>query len=264
VLEYTGKLEPMESGYVEIMINTSRVEGKKVVYLPVTFSNTLATGERYQSTAMLEVRADIRAEIQMTTGRFDFGTVAAGEKSTKSLNLTYYGRMPGWKITQVGYKKEVLDVSVKAPDRPGGSYLITATLNSNAPAGLLAEEIVLETNYPATPTLTIAAIGKVETPFSLVPGDTLRFDKPIIVGMQAEKNVIIRSADKTFSIAKVEGQEQGLSVQLLPVQPSKTQVVPVVFAPKQAGAIKQELVVTLDTGDKIKLTVLATAVASKE
>lgn len=261
VLAYSGKLEPLETGYIEIKIDTSRVEGKKVVFIPVTFENRVPGGQYYSSTATLEVRTESRADIQMLPGAVDFGVVAAGQAVTKTLNLSYYGRMPGWQITQKGFKKEVLDVDIKANIVRGvTTYAITATLKDTAPSGVLAEEIILQTNDPAAPTLTIAVNGKVEAPFSLVPGDVVRFDKPIPVGMQAEKNIIVRSADKAFSIKKVDGQEKGVAVQLIPVPASKTQVIPVTFAPKQAGMVKQELLVTLDTGDTIKLTVLAVGI----
>jgi hypothetical protein len=220
-------------------------------------------GQRYNSDARLELRADVRTELQVTPGFIDFGTVASGAKTSKTATLKYHGKMADWKITQADTTNKNIDVKLTPPTQPGGAFTIEASLTASL-SGDIRDEIRVQTNDPAVPALTIAVVGKVEAPYSLFPGDVLRFEKPVVVGTRAEMNVIVRTVGKPFTVKKVDGLAHGLSVQLLPVLPTKTQTLPISFTPTQPGAIKQVLTFTLDSGERIQLTVIATAVAGKE
>jgi hypothetical protein len=262
VTEYTGKLEPMETGYIKIQIDTAKVDGKKTVKLPVTFSNTTATGEHYESTADLEIRADIRSEVRMEPGQIEFNTVAFGEALTKTTNLTYTGRMRGWTIKSVPNK--LLDIEVVNVNVRGAiSYNIAATIKKDAPSGQISEEIILKTNDPATPEIRIPVTGKIEAPYSLNPGNTVRLKTPVDV--ETRQHVIMSSSNgKMFKIAKVEGAENGFTLPLVPVAANKTQTFTVYYTPKKVEMVTQELTLTLDNGDKVKLTVHGTGVEAKK
>ena len=154
VITYTGEMDTKQTGHIDIKIDTSRVEGVKQVSLPVVFvGKHPKTGERFQSIAKLEIRAVSRPDIFMSPGAFAFGVNPAGTKNTQSMTVSYNGRMKGWTITEVGYKKELFDVTVKPLDAKGGavSYLVSATLRDDVPAGLVDDQIVLKTNDPAAP-----------------------------------------------------------------------------------------------------------------
>jgi hypothetical protein len=258
VLAYTGKMDSKETGYIDVKIDTSRVEGNKQVSLPVVFvGNHPKTGERFQSIARLEVRAVSRPDIYMSPGAFAFGVNPAGTKNTQSLTVTYSGRMKGWTITEVGYKKEQFEVTVKPLDvKSGGvSYLVSATMREDVPAGVIDDQIILKTNDPAAPALTVNVSGTVQAALSLVPGDLMKIGN-VEVGMKVEKNIIVR-ADKPFKIASVDGQTDGITVSLLPVPAAKSQVVTVLFQPEKPGPVRKILSIKTDSGDTVQLTVEA-------
>ena len=68
VIEYTDKLNPQETGHIDIKVDTSLVEGYKAVKLPVEFRGRdprratsildPKTGKPFYSTADLEIRLD--------------------------------------------------------------------------------------------------------------------------------------------------------------------------------------------------------------
>ena len=67
------------------------------------------------------------------------------------------------------------------------------------------------------------------------------------MGQKQEKNIIVR-ADKPFKITGVEGQEDGITVSLLPVPAAKSQVVTVLFSPEKPGNVKKVLNIKTDSG----------------
>jgi hypothetical protein len=260
VIEYTGKMEPRETGHIDIRIDTSRVEGYKKIDLPVRFDlRDPKTGDNLHSTALLEIRAVSRPDIEIRPGVVQFGTVPAGKKATQAVDIVYSGRQPKWDITEVGYKKDLFDVTIaNLPVRGVTGFRVTATLKATAPAGAIDEQIVLKTNDPAAPALTLMVTGEVQAALSLRGLDNngmLRLGK-VEVGKKLEKNVPVWS-DKPFKVTRVEGQGDGMSVLIQPGDAKKAQVIIITFAPEKAGLVKKVLTVKSDTGDSATMTVEA-------
>ncbi|WP_157369472.1 DUF1573 domain-containing protein [Zavarzinella formosa] len=256
VLAYTDKMESKETGQIDIKIDTSRVEGVKVVRLPVVIVGTHPkSGERFQSIAQLEIRAVSRPDIFMNPGAFAFGVNPAGAKNTQSVTVTYNGRMKGWTITEVGYKKELFDVTVKPLDNKSGtmSYLVSATMKEGMPVGSFDDQIVLKTNDPAAPALMVNVTGTVQASLTLVPDNVMKIGN-IEIGKKLEKRYLLK-ADKLFRIASVDGDGDGVTVSLPPVTAAKTQAVIVLFQPEKPGAVKKTLTIKTDAGESIQLTV---------
>ena len=163
VIEYTGKMEPRETGHIDIRIDTRRVEGPKTINLPVRFEcRDPKTRELLWSDAKLEIRAVSRADITITPGAVEFGAVPAGQKASQTVSVVYSGTHREWKITDVEYRKDLMEVKVTPPARRQPGYEITATLNANAKAGRIDDQIILKTNDPVAPTLTLTVSGEIQ------------------------------------------------------------------------------------------------------
>jgi hypothetical protein len=259
VLKYTASMGPRETGVIEIKVDTSRIDGYKTIQMPVRFEGRDAkTKELFWSYAKLEIRFVSRQDIAINPGNIQFGVVAKGQKASQFVNVFYSGRQQGWKITDVEYKKELMDVQFKEVAARGGvAYLITATLKANAPAGAIDEQIVLKTNDKDanSAVLNLAATAVVQPPLSLHPGDLMKIG-PVEVGKKVERAVLVRS-DKDFKVTKVEGQGDGISVPLLPLAADKSRSLSVTFAPTKTGPVKKILTITTDTGESVSLTVEA-------
>jgi hypothetical protein len=249
---------PNELGHIDVQIDTSRVEGYKAVRIPVTFTGRdPKTDEPFFSTAQLEVRTVSRPDVAIAPGAFEFGQVPAGQAATAALTVTYSGRQPNWQITEKGYRKELFDLAVNKVAAPRGStaYQVTATLKPDAPAGPIDEQIVLKTNDPAAPALTLTVTGTVQARLSVAPSDLVKF-LGVEVNQRSERRVTLQ-ADKPFKIKTVEGQGDGVKVVLQPMLPNKAQVLTIEFAPEKAGVVKKVLTVKTDTGESVRLTVEA-------
>jgi hypothetical protein len=260
IIEYTGKMGPMETGHILVEINTAAFDGYKSVKLPVTFVGRDAkTNEPFFSTAQLEIRAISRADVAINPGGLAFGQVPAGQKAEASVTVTYSGRQPNWGITEVGYRKEVFEtVAVARVTAPRGSsaFEVTAKLKDTAPTGALDEQVVLKTNDPAAPALTLTVTGAIQAPLSVFPSDVVRIG--VEVNQKGSRSVTLQ-ADKPFKVTKVDGQGDGVSVTLLPMQAKKAQPLTIDFNTDKVGVVKKVLTVKTDTGESVKLTVEAVA-----
>lgn len=266
VARYTAQLNPRERGYIDIVINTASVEGEKEVRLPVQFwGRDPKTGDSiidpktkrpFNSEAKLVIRFVSRPEIAVNPGAFQFGQVPAGQKASQTVLITYTGPQPDWKITEVGIRKELFDaevtpVTVRAAK---AAYQVTLTLKPGVPAGNLDEHIELKTNEPgAQAVLNLAVSGHIQAALSVVGSDQVKF-LGVEVGQRQERNVTVQ-AEKPFVVKAVEGQGDGVTVTLLPVQAKKVQVVTVTFAPEKPGPVKKVLTLKTDTGKAVRLTV---------
>jgi Protein of unknown function (DUF1573) len=258
VLKYTAQLNPRETGFVEIEMNTKAFDGDKQVIIPVTFiGKDPKTNEPFFSTAQLEVRARSQKDVAIDPGSFEFGQIPAGQKATSSLTVTYTGRQPGWKITEVGYRKEVLDVTVDPLEvQRGVAYKVTVTLRPGIPAGPFNEQLVLKTNEPGVKAaLSLNVAGTIQPTLSIAGSDLLRFNG-VEVGKKEERRVTIQ-AEREFKIKEVDGQGDGVTVTLLPMGATKAQILTVTFAPEKVGPVKKVLTIKTDTGKSVPLTVEA-------
>ena len=183
----------------------------------------------------------------------------AGQQAESTVTVTYSGRQPNWQITEVGYRKELFEtVAVARVAAPRGStaYQVTAKVKATAPAGPLDEQVVLKTNDPAAPALTLMVTGAVQAPLSVYPSDVVKFVAAVEVGQKGSRSVTLQ-AEKPFKVTKVEGQGDGISVTLLPVDAKKAQPLTIDFAPEKVGVVKKTLTVKTDTGESVRLTVEA-------
>lgn len=264
VVEYTGTMGPRETGHILVRIDTSKVTGPKQVPIQVRFDSTNPrTGERFFSYAKLEVRAVSQPDISIEPGAVEFGTVPAGRRATQAVNIVYSGRQPNWAITAGEYKKELLDVDVRRIDvrGPRSGYQVTTTLKDTAPAGGLNETIVLKTNDPTSPALTLTVTGSVQAPLTVFGLDKDGFLKlgKVEIG-KTEKRIVTVQADKKFKVAKVEGQGDGVTAFVAPVDAKKSQSMTITFAPEKTGLVKKVLTIKTDTGDSVNMTVEALGV----
>jgi hypothetical protein len=154
-----------------------------------------------------------------------------------------------------------VDVSVQATSKQRGRvvYAVTAALKPNAPAGPIQAHIQLYTNDQANPNVLINVVGAIQAPFSVYPAGPVRFDSAR-VGEGTSKRINI-AGPKPFNIEKVEGEGDGVSVELLQGGPNKVQVVKIAFQPTQAGQFSREVRLYTDATNFVRVPVEGTAVA---
>lgn len=245
-------LESNEVGSIDLTMDASKFDGEKVVTIYVTL------GPKFVSTAVLQVKATSRGDVLLTPGQVDFGVVAQGQEAVQQLDVTYTG-LHDWRLTGVVDTGVPYDVRVQELQRQRGQiiYRLFISLKKDAPAGALADELVLQTNDPASPQLSIRTSGRIQAPLAVSPS-VVQFDA-VSIGSTARYNVLIRGT-QAFRITKVEGLGEGLKVNLPPAS-QLVQIVTIEFQPTEAGSLRRELRFVTDLEGEVAPTVIVEAEA---
>lgn len=265
ILRYTQKLEPRETGFIDVEMDARQFKGAKAVSISTTFGGQ-KDGKRFQSTAILQIRAFSRTDVSVTPGQISFGTVAQGQQTTpQSVDIQYAGQQINWQITGIDdANAQNVKTAMQRIQQGRGmiTYRLTVTLRPDAASGALQDQIVLKTNDPTSPLLTIPVSGMVHAPLSVVPSNEVRLD-PVPVGQEARRLITVR-AIKPFRIVKVEGEGDGLTVSYPTSFTGPVQPVTITFRPTQAGELKRKLTIHTDQKDKTTVTVEGTAETEKK
>ena len=252
-------LQPNESAEFTVSMNTGKTPGTG----PVTQTLNVTIGPTYVSEAIIRLTATSRADVQLSPGAVNFGTVSIGAKPTQVVTVEYTGKQKDWKITGVVPTAGPFDVTVKEAPRGllsapmallGGTtkYTVTVALKADAPPGPLAEVVNLKTNDPAASVVAVNVTGYVEAPLTLST-DAVRFDR-VKVGEVVTQKLMVRAAAGPFKIQPVADDGDGVTVETFPA-PAPVQIVTVKFAPTKAGAVRRELKLKTDLGGGATTTI---------
>jgi len=226
-------LEPYEDAEFTVTMNAAAFKGNTTKKLFVT------VGPNFYSTAELHFKANSREDVMLSPGQVDFGTVAQGDKSTKALTLRYTGTQKDWKITDAPVvSSKQLDVEVKEAARGFVStdYSINVTLKDSADAKPMFETIMLKTNDPATPTITIGVTGVVLPPVTIYPA-VVEFAN-VKPGEVALAKVMVRAKAECLISSGTEN-DSGLSIETFDAK-HQLHVVTVRYEPTKTESLRKE------------------------
>src|SRR5262249_49476479 len=114
---------------------------------------------------------------------------------------------------------------------------IVVTLKPNAPAGLIKQELTVNTNDPNSPKVPLLIEATVQGALAVSPHN---LNCGVVkVGSTIVKRVVIKAAEP-FSILSLEGIGEGVDVDL-PAGAAKTQILTVKYQPEQAGDLVKQL-----------------------
>jgi hypothetical protein len=259
----TTKLAPKEEAYIDVNMDATKFSGHKSLTLFVS------VGPKYISTAAIQITAHARTDVTFNPGTISFGVVEAGASPDRVMNVEYTGAQNNWAITEV-IKNKSAPFKVSAQEiyrqqkgllRSGKvGYQIQVTLDANAAPGSLPQELLLKTNDPASPHLTVVVEGNVQAPLTLTP-DHVKFQGPVRVGEKATQKAVVRG-NQPFRIMSVEGIGNGVTAEW-PSQAAAFHIINIHCQPTQPGALNRTLTIRTDSGKGdvgITLPVTATAV----
>lgn len=231
-------LQPKESAEFAVTMDAGKFRGPYARRMHVKF------GPNFESTAVLEFRATSREDVTLSPGLVDFGLIAQGTKvPPRAVALKYEGKQADWKITGVARTPDGVDVEVKEGSRGGAvtaGYTVTVTLKPNAPAGTLTEPVVLKTNDPATPLLTVNVAAVVQPSVAVIP-DRVTF-RNVAVGTARQYKVIVRGSGFTpFTVNADAGATEELRVEGILPGPLTLHYLTIKYEPKAAGKFRHEV-----------------------
>src|SRR5262245_2368749 len=231
-------LQPNESAEFGITMDAGKFKGANAQTFRITF------GPQYSSTAVIRVQAVSRTDVLLAPGQVNFGVVAQGTKPVQMVSLKYQGRQRDFKVTGVADGTGPFDVKVEEPGRfaIGSEFRISVGLKSEAPAGPLAEQVLLKTNDPTAPIIPVPVAGMVQAPLEINPKKAVFAG--VKVGETATQRIMIRAA-KPFKLTAPADDADGISVEVFPAA-TPVQIVTVKFTPTKAGTFNKTLSLKAD------------------
>jgi hypothetical protein len=241
----TTVLKPRESGYLDITMDARRFTGPKTVTIYIT------VGPQYTSTATVRVSANSRADVVFNPGQINFGVVQRGQALAQAIDVEYAGVLD-WRVTDVDKGGAPVHVVLEQLYRERGrvGYRLRATLQADAPAGLLKHELLLKTNDPASPLVPVLVEAVVQAPLTVKPN-------PLKLGsLKAGETVTKRInvyGGKPFKITAIEGLADGIQAEL-PQTAATVQTVTLIFQAAKAGDLRRQLQIKTDLADQPPVT----------
>jgi hypothetical protein len=258
--ESSRHLEPQQEGYIDVNMDGTRFKGPKTVYMYVT------VGPSFISTAVLQVSANARADVVFNPGEINFGVVQAGDTPSRVLDVEYAGGLH-WQITEIVKSKGApLEITPRELYRQPArltqtgkvGYQLVITLKGDAPPGPLRQELLLKTNDPISPVLTVVIEGTVQASLAIQPRQ-VNFNT-LKVGQEMTQRIFVRGG-RPFRILSIDGINDEVKT-TVPTQFASLHVLTIQCQPHQAGNFQHQLVIHTDLGrgDTVAVPVQATVV----
>ena len=231
-------LQPNESAEFAVTMDAGKFKGAYAKRMYVKF------GPNFESIAKLEFRATSRVDVTLAPGQIDFGLVLQGAKvPPRAVAVKYEGKQADCKVTGVARLPDGLEADVKETSRGGAvtaSYSVTVTLKPNAPVGSLFEPVVLKTNDPTTPTVTLSVTAVVQPTVAVYP-DKVSF-RNVPVGTARQYQVRVKgSASTPFTVRADVGTAEEVRVEGLLPGPLTLHALTIRYEPKKAGPFHHEV-----------------------
>jgi hypothetical protein len=231
-------LQPLQEGFLDVTMDTSRVVGYKSVNIYIT------VGPEYVSSTTLRVSANSRTDVVVNPGQINFGVVPRGQApAPQTIDIEYAGVLD-WRVSEVVKHDAPLEVTFKELYRRPGQvgYQVAVGIKPDAPPGPFKHELFLKTNDPTSPLVPMLVEANIQASVSVAP-NVVRMGN-LKVGESVTKLVVVR-ASKPFRIVAVDGQSDGLVAEL-PTASAQVQVLKVKFQPEKPGELRRQLRIKTD------------------
>jgi hypothetical protein len=232
-------LKSHESTYIEVTMDTERFTYLKNSSVTVTFDAPMYAVVR------IPIKAYILPDIVLTPGVIAFGQTDYGQGAERTVTVSSSGYRD-WTIKEAKSTSEHLAVRLTETESHDGhsSYELHATLKPTAPVGSLREQVLLITDDPENPQITVLAEAKIENDVTVTPETiSLGVLKP---GEKKSTRLVVRMK-RPFAVECVECESNANSTHLDAPQGTRTiHVVPVTLtAPAEPGKFTRKLTLTL-------------------
>jgi hypothetical protein len=251
----TPTLTTHQQGAILAKFNTASFLGPRGATLTVTFDKP------YFAEVQLQVRGYIRDDVMLNPGSADFGVVNEGSPGAKQIVVSHAGD-DDWRIVTARCATPYLSATAAEVSRGGGqvSYRLTVRLDQGAPAGDFAEHVVLGTNDPQEPQLTVPVTGIVEAGVSVSPAPL--FMGLVEPGQKVTKQLVVRGR-QPFQVRELICDTPGFTVVAEDrAVKEKVHLISVTFeAGRRAGKIEGSIHVGTTVGTPAPAAVYATVVS---
>jgi hypothetical protein len=242
-------LQPRETAYLEVNMDTLRFKKPE----SRTVSIHVSVGPTYLSTATVQVSANARGDVVIQPpGQINFGVVAGGQSPTRTVDVEYAGVLD-WRINEVIKNDAPIEVVPEEMYRQPGKvgYRLKVTLKSDASAGPMTKELLLKTNDPASPLVSVLVEANIQAPLMVTPS-TLSLGT-VRVGDTVTKKVIVRG-NQAFRITGLDNLGDVFKVEELSSQAQAQQILTVKYQAKAPGDLHEQLKIKTDLPQEAAVT----------
>jgi hypothetical protein len=194
-----------QESHVGVVLDTRSFIGSKSAEITISFDQPSHADVR------LTVNSFIRQDIVLNPGAIQFGSLSHGQEVTKELDIEYAGTA-NWQVLSVTNSNANLDAKLEETYRKPGQigYRLIVTLKATAPAGLIRDAIIIETNDTNAPQFPVIVTGQVQPDLIVTPANlTMGTVKP---GQSITRQVLLRGK-KPFQVTGVEGGAESFRVE---------------------------------------------------
>lgn len=230
-------LKTWEKSEIVAKFNTKAFTGHRGATVTVTIDKP------YYAEVQLSVKGHIRGDVVFNPGSAHFGEVEQTDPSEKTVQVQHVGRS-SWRIEDVRSDSDHLEVELSDPVVTGGrvTYDMTVRILPGAPAGYLADQLVLVTNDATGRSIPLGVEGRVKPAIEVSPNVLLM--GILAPGEQAAKKLLIRGKEP-FKILSIECDDC-FQFEFDPEVEKKVHFVPVTFVADKAGKVEKTIKVVTD------------------
>ena len=247
----TQHVKVNEKAQVQATFDTLKFFGKRGATLSVSIQKAGPVSEYAE--VQYSVKGNIRRDVVLSPGEFEFQNVSISEPAQRTAKLWYAGN-PDWKIVDVKSTNPNISVAIKelSRDRAQGkvNYELTVTLSKNQPAGQFADNLTIITNDPATSGMPVELNGMVNTVINVSPIALGVVNQ----GQKIAKRLIVRSPEP-ISIDQIQTSSD--KIKFSPSNGKKTlHILSYTFDTTEPTDV-DETITIVSTGEKSRQTKVA-------
>ncbi|HIE98923.1 MAG TPA: DUF1573 domain-containing protein [Planctomycetes bacterium] len=253
----TGKqtLQPGESTYVEVQMNTQKFSRRKDSNLIIVFDSPRFAELR------IPISAYIRTDVVISPGLLNFGEIENGNEGTAVVDIAYAGRSD-WNIVDIKFGNKNIKATLSPAQRTAGQvrFRLTLTLSGNAKAGRIRDRVTIVTNDRTNPYVPLMVDGLVTSEFTIIPR---AIDVGVVpAGKTATKQIVVKGKTPfTIDSVSCEGMADCFRATIRK-DAKKIHSVPIEFvAPNRPGKFSEQLIVKINGREELlRLNVTGTIV----
>jgi hypothetical protein len=254
VPEFDKVIKPGGEGKVTLTVDTKNFSG------PISKTALLITDDPAVPQKTIFLSAIVKPFVDALPYGFFRIQALAGEPTSSDLILV--SDEPDFKPTKAEAPNSFLRVSLapvpekeRVKDRNPNQWKVTVTTAPDAPEGLLGGNVKVATGVKKQPELELPISGFIKPTVSVTPL-SINFGNFDPKGDPQKRNVMLvnnNAAVESFSVTKAETNVPGISVQVVPVDKARVQVVLTVDQKIRKGVFEGDL--TIKTSDKARAEV---------
>lgn len=203
VVEFDRKIAPGASGKVGVVIETAAFGGG------IAKSATVFTNDTENPKLSLVVKANVREPVVARPGYARFMTVEgqAVEPSVQTISTS-----DGGPVEVLGVKSPYPFLRV-SHSRQGEEWQVTLSLDRSAPAGSMADYVLVRTDHPEQPEVKIAVSGLVRPIISVAPR-VADFGRRELTEPQSKSLEVKNQGEADVEVTEVTSDVAGLEAEL--------------------------------------------------